>query len=233
MIRVEISDWRDAPIDAHGERVFAVGDIHGCSVQLAAWLDACRSLRNGAARSERLVFLGDIVNRGPDSDGVIALWSKPEPIGGIARVHRLMGNHEQLEWLMRNERASHWEQLEVAVRIGNLVFVHAGVDPHVPLDEFLSIGKEVIADGGRHWAWIEKDFLTWTGGFGGRVIVHGHTPPAKHRAWTGWDDPHVLRDGKLCLDGGSAVTGIVAGAQLEDGRYRVIRAAVDSTAVIV
>jgi len=36
----------------------------------------------------------------------------------------------------------------------------------------------------------------------------------------------VLHDAKLCLDGGSAVTGIVTGVQIEDGRYRIIRACV-------
>jgi hypothetical protein len=52
-------------------RVYAVGDIHG-RLDL---LDRCchdrrRRPRTGAARSE-LIFLGDLVDRGPDSKGVV------------------------------------------------------------------------------------------------------------------------------------------------------------------
>jgi len=52
-------------------------------------------------------------------------------------------------------------------------------------------------------------------------VVHGHTPPAKHRMLSGYPDPHVLQHDRLCLDGGSALTGIVTAAQIEDGRYRL------------
>ena len=78
--------------------------------------------------------------------------------------------------------------------------------------------------GRRHWAWITAGFLDWDGGFGGRIVVHGHTPPAKQKPFTGLEDPHVLHQDRLNLDGGSAVTGIVAGAQIETGRYRILRA---------
>jgi serine/threonine protein phosphatase 1 len=53
------------------------------------------------------------------------------------------------------------------------------------------------------------------------MVVHGHTPPAKHRVLSGYPDPHVVQHDRLCLDGGSALTGIVAAAQIEDGRYRL------------
>lgn len=48
MIDVDISDWRPAPMSVNGERLFVVGDIHGCADQLAAWLDACELLRSEA-----------------------------------------------------------------------------------------------------------------------------------------------------------------------------------------
>jgi serine/threonine protein phosphatase 1 len=56
------------------------------------------------------------------------------------------------------------------------------------------------------------------------MVVHGHTPPAKHRVMSHYPDPHVFQHDRLSLDGGSALTGIVAGAQIEDGRYRVFAA---------
>ncbi|MBI5768960.1 MAG: metallophosphoesterase [Verrucomicrobia bacterium] len=63
-------------------RLIAVGDIHGCHVELAELLG-----KIAPAPDDRLVFLGDLVNRGPDSCKVIDL----------ARQHGaicLLGNHE-------------------------------------------------------------------------------------------------------------------------------------------
>lgn len=63
-------------------RLIAVGDIHGCHLELAELLDLI-----APTPKDRLVFLGDLINRGPDSGKVIDL----------ARQHRaicLLGNHE-------------------------------------------------------------------------------------------------------------------------------------------
>ncbi len=61
-------------------------------------------------------------------------------------------------------------RIDVSLSIGKLVFVHAGIDPHDDLDAFLSMRPVVVPPDHRHWAWIERAFLTWRGGFGGRVI---------------------------------------------------------------
>ncbi|MEI6860714.1 MAG: metallophosphoesterase [Verrucomicrobiota bacterium] len=63
-------------------RLIAIGDIHGCHEELAELLALLRP-----GKDDRLVFLGDLVNRGPDSRAVLEL----------AREHRavtLLGNHE-------------------------------------------------------------------------------------------------------------------------------------------
>lgn len=63
-------------------RVIAVGDIHGCAREFAELLEKVRP-----QPGDRIVLLGDLVNRGPDSHGVLAL----------ARQHAqgaLLGNHE-------------------------------------------------------------------------------------------------------------------------------------------
>jgi len=56
----------------------------------------------------------------------------------------------------------------------------------------------------RAWAWINHGFLDWKGGFGGTLVVHGHTPPDKHKAISGMEDPHLFEGDRLGLDGGSA-----------------------------
>lgn len=77
---------------APGERIYAIGDIHGradCLDALLALIDADDAAR-GLART-RLVFLGDLVDRGPTSRQVIER--------ALAEAHRsefIIGNHEEV-----------------------------------------------------------------------------------------------------------------------------------------
>src|SRR5271155_3438864 len=77
------------------QEIFAVGDIHGRSDLLAALIDEAQ--REPRLREKRaIVFLGDLVDRGPDSLGAIDL-----AIGAAARIGAddgiaLMGNHEAM-----------------------------------------------------------------------------------------------------------------------------------------
>ena len=90
------SEWSPAPARApEGERVYAIGDIHGR-------LDLLKMLVAAIEEDQRLlppgrptvVFLGDYVDRGPDSCGIID-WLCERPLPDFERVH-LRGNHE--EW---------------------------------------------------------------------------------------------------------------------------------------
>ena len=77
-----------------GTRVYAVGDIHGrldLLEELIAAIEADDAARGPAQTC--VVLLGDLVDRGPDSAGVIAAaraW------GGQRRVRILLGNHEEM-----------------------------------------------------------------------------------------------------------------------------------------
>src|ERR1041385_1982948 len=114
------------------------------------------------------------------------------------------------------------DRLECHVRIGNTIFVHGGIDPSVTPEAALA--APFTEFGGNHWAWINEPFLKWRGGFGGVMVVHGHTPPERHRKMSGYPDPHVFQHDRLSLDGGSSRTGIIAAAQFEDRRYRLFKA---------
>jgi serine/threonine protein phosphatase 1 len=74
--------------------VFAIGDVHGRSDLLDQMLDAidAEQARLGAAE-KLIVFLGDLVDRGPDSRGVIDRV-RALVVDGQARL--LMGNHEEV-----------------------------------------------------------------------------------------------------------------------------------------
>jgi serine/threonine protein phosphatase 1 len=88
---------RSQPISCsvpEGVRVYAIGDIHGrldLLDRLLTMIDDDDRAR-GPARSE-LIFLGDLVDRGPDSVGVIERLMALRETG---RVRYLMGNHEEV-----------------------------------------------------------------------------------------------------------------------------------------
>jgi serine/threonine protein phosphatase 1 len=67
-------------------RTIAIGDIHGCSRALRAIVEAI-----GPAAEDTLILLGDYVDRGPDSRGVLDFVLELE---GRCRVVPLLGNHE-------------------------------------------------------------------------------------------------------------------------------------------
>ncbi|WP_416357055.1 metallophosphoesterase [Aureimonas phyllosphaerae] len=74
--------------------IYAIGDVHGC---LGALLDLERAIVKDSARwpgFKLIVMLGDYVDRGPESAGVLAHLSKGPPVG-FRRVC-LCGNHDDL-----------------------------------------------------------------------------------------------------------------------------------------
>ena len=79
---------------AEGKAVYAIGDIHGrldlLEQTLALVDEDARHHPKDASRS--LVFVGDYIDRGPESRGVIERLLD-DPLPGFATV-RLMGNHE-------------------------------------------------------------------------------------------------------------------------------------------
>jgi serine/threonine protein phosphatase 1 len=79
-----------------GVRVYAIGDVHGRNDLLQALLariDADDAARGPA--DTKLIFLGDLVDRGPDSAGVIETAMALRASGG-GNVRFLMGNHEEV-----------------------------------------------------------------------------------------------------------------------------------------
>lgn len=84
--------------------LWAVGDVHGWLVLAEAIEARIRDRDPGAA----IVFLGDVIDRGPDSRGMVD-WLLSEPPAGISR-RCLLGNHEDmaLRFLKRPREAAAW-----------------------------------------------------------------------------------------------------------------------------
>jgi serine/threonine protein phosphatase 1 len=78
-----------------GQRVYAVGDIHGRLDLLEALIEKIRSDDESRDKARtRLIFLGDLVDRGPDSRGVIERLMEIRDSG--ADVVFLLGNHDEV-----------------------------------------------------------------------------------------------------------------------------------------
>lgn len=71
-------------------RSYVIGDIHGCPDELAALVEALPLDVN-----DRLVFLGDYIDRGPDSKGVVSYLLQLRATGH-QNVIFLKGNHEDM-----------------------------------------------------------------------------------------------------------------------------------------
>jgi serine/threonine protein phosphatase 1 len=200
-------------------RVYAIGDIHGSLSALCRLVAECE--RDADGQPMRLVFIGDYIDRGPDSFGVVDYVMGLQSRLG-ANVICLMGNHEALalsaiddlnieNWILngggmtlRSYNASSVRELPAAhvawLRSlqpshddGLRLFVHAGINPARPLERQ-----------DRHdLLWIREPFLSVQHDYG-RLIVHGHTPTR-----TGMPD---LRGNRLNIDTGAVYGGPLTAA---------------------
>ena len=256
--------------------VFAVGDIHGRTDLLRALLD--EAAREPKLRQRRaIVFVGDLVDRGPDSLGAIDLAIGAGGRIGADEAIGLMGNHEAMmrlaldpttpwddaldalgNWLRNGgvatvrqfadfqvlpegpeelltvirvalpERVRGWlETLRSHWRSGDVLFVHAGVNPHVDLETFLATPwNEPLADldEERHWAWVRWPFLEASpgpDGFSGLFVVHGHTP---NDALVKASHADQICHFRLNLDAGSGLTGLAKMALIRRNEATVLTA---------
>ena len=227
-----------------GTRVYAVGDVHGCADELNRLLDAIDQDLGQDAVQSHLVFLGDLVDRGPNSAAVLDRILE----GGLPtdRCDCIMGNHEEVMlacyedhrdvhegWLrfgglqtlesyglkatdilapafdvakaMREavppKHIQFLRSLKDIVRLGDYVFVHAGVRPKVPLQKQSS----------RDLRWIRDGFLNDTSDHGFKV-VHGHTIVPKVE----------FHPNRIAVDTGCYFTGRLSAVVLEANAVRVL-----------
>jgi serine/threonine protein phosphatase 1 len=235
-------DFRPAPATLpHGIRVYAVGDVHGCLGQL---LDIHTAIAQDlAARpiaQPHLIHLGDYVDRGPDSAGVIA-HLLAQPPAGISTVINLMGNHEDLMltaldtptdqgvqvWMMNGGANSlySWgiapgtEPATWAARLPppHLAFVRALALSHA-LGGYLFVhaglrpGVPLAQQSRRDQLWIREPFLSSNADHGS-VVVHGHTPRIQPE----------IRPNRIGIDTGAVMGGVLTCAILEADRIAFLQ----------
>ena len=210
----------------------AIGDIHGMKIQLLDLLTSIKyphpdlfHSKDLALNGARFIFLGDYIDRGPDSADVVSIVRSLQQRGAIC----LRGNHEQLaidsvrsEYDLLNfiynggdatlksfgslekfEEARRWmETLPTFFEDELRYYVHAGVDPALPLAEQTNHDR----------LWIRNPFLEHKGPFE-KYIVHGHTPT--NRLKPPLDMPDV-RPNRCNVDTGAVYGGNLSAAIFDD-----------------
>lgn len=92
-----------------GMRIYAIGDIHGCLAELDALMAQIHEdMASLDQQTAQIIFLGDYVDRGPDSKGVIDRLLEIK--GAHSDVVFLKGNHEagMLNFLSSPEDMTSW-----------------------------------------------------------------------------------------------------------------------------
>ncbi len=138
-----------------GVRLYAVGDIHGRLDLLDTLLDLIQRDQQGRNNSPvTLVFVGDYVDRGPDSKGVVdrLIHGLPEDFDPVF----LKGNHEDflLSFFHDPESGLNWLQ-----NGGDATLVSYGLDLQAVENAFWG-GPEALSEAGRHFrAVLPEDHL--------------------------------------------------------------------------
>lgn len=160
------------------KRTIFIGDVHGCYLELKQLVEELR-----LSEQDRVIMLGDLINRGPDPAGVVKLVHE-------YGFETLMGNHEY-HYLSNYKKHKPYHSLyesigpELHEWIRNLpayiedehfIAVHAGLIPELPLSR---THREILLNV-RTWDGKGKDMKSpknppWYELYTGkRPVIYGH-----------------------------------------------------------
>ncbi len=185
-------------------RLLAVGDVHGCR-------DLLQQLMQQVApcADDQVVFLGDYIDRGPDSRGVIDYlldfrerWPQTVFLKGNheAMLLDFLAGRERLRYLLNGGETTLYDYREkgkLVIPPNHLQFFHGlrlyfETEHHLFVHAGLRPGVSPQNQGEEDLLWIREDFLKsdyrW-----GKTVVFGHTPIRK---------PHLAPD-RIGLDTGA------------------------------
>jgi serine/threonine protein phosphatase 1 len=200
-------------------RIIAVGDIHGCLLSLKKLIEEV-----GLEPEDQLVFLGDMMDRGSQTRGVIEFVMK---LRKRYNCHFLMGNHEKMfldylengnaKWWFENggratlksygckkgldlprEHVNFLKGFHYFLETENFVFVHGGLDPEMNVsNNFKFYLPEEFCWLQRHMSqeFVERNEYKWE-----KTVVCAHTTvkePLILKRLIGIDTGCVYKDNPL------------------------------------
>ena len=204
------------------QKIFVVGDIHGCFEKLIALMDKLPLNDN----QDQLIFIGDYIDRGSSSFDVVKYLIelkklKPDTVfikgnhedmlqnyldGSDRFTYQLNGGQQTLdEYLNRSdkkdafpippEHLEFFNSLQLYYQTDDYIFVHAGLREKVPLESQAKMDL----------LWIRDEFIHSDFNFGKRVIF-GHSP---------FKEP-LLQANKIGIDTGAVYGNLLTCVQLPE-----------------
>lgn len=185
-------------------RLLAIGDIHGSAIALRTLLETVKPQPD-----DTIITLGDYINKGPDSKGVIAQLLDLQK---TCELIPLSGNHDLMlmddsdpDNLMAKFEGETTLKSYGVTRIGDIpaehlafvrssrlyhetghhIFVHASVDPYAPL--------ESQTEHSLLWTHLHESPPPH---ISGKLMIRGHTPQSNHKP-AHWGTA-------ICIDTGAA-----------------------------
>jgi serine/threonine protein phosphatase 1 len=191
-------------------RIFVIGDVHGCARTLRHLVTQVIRLAPG----DTLYLLGDLIDRGPDSKGVLDFIFQLATVG--FNVTSVRGNHEEMclrapynqsamdMWTANGGQATlesfradgpgdiphrylHLlHSLPCYVLLDDFVIVHAGLNFELtsPFDPFDDVGAML---------WTRSDVVDRQR-IGGRRLVCGHTMVTRQRLQASLNSDKIMLD---------------------------------------
>jgi serine/threonine protein phosphatase 1 len=208
-------------------RTFVIGDVHGCAATLRRLVEG--QLR--PSRTDRVILLGDLIDRGPDSRGVLdfilALQS-----AGIA-VTSVMGNHEEM--CLTASDAPYFQELwDANGGLNTLESFRADGPGDIPriyrdflgsLPNYILLEEYVIVHAGLNFAvqdpFTDTGAMLWTRSpfvdrqrIDGRRLICGHTPVSRTQLESSLSADKIMLDNG-CVFRGRTDMGSLAALELE------------------
>ncbi len=224
-----------------GQRIYAIGDIHGCLDRLVAMHEMiAEDLAERPVETSTLIHLGDYVDRGQESAQVVE-WLQGGPPVPASRVVNLMGNHEEMmlaavasgeeqaadQWLGNGGADSlmSWGVPRTALQrdwatlipTSHLVLLrdlptHVRIGPYFFVHAGIRPGVPLDQQSRHDMLWIREPFLSSKKDHG-VIVVHGHTPRYEP----------LVRPNRIAIDTGAVLGGVLTCVVLEGDTLGFLR----------
>lgn len=227
---VEILRESKFMVQMNSEKTFVIGDIHGCLDMLNRLMDKIAWRPD----KDRLIFLGDYIDRGENSKGVVDYILALNRCS--SKVECLMGNHESLfldylsgrdgelflmnggESTFKSYAADKSSESDSLIPPDHMAF-YKSLKPYIELQDYyivhagfqpgIKISEQKLED----MLWIRSPFIYSNYDFGKKVIF-GHTPHIK---------PLVMKN-KIGIDTGAARGRSLTCLEIPEMRFHSVEA---------
>ena len=213
-------------------KTFVIGDIHGCFDHLQKLLEVI----NPDLKKDRLIMLGDYIDRGPNSYLTLKKVINLQKEFGDHHVVLLRGNHEQmaLDYISNPNYRSNWhcnggdstladfqkhgddiasyegflQRLPCYFEDEHFVYVHGGIRQGIRLSQ--QKASDLL--------WIRDEFFL-NPSSETKPVIFGHTPT---RTITGAWKPFIQQN-RIGIDTGCIYGGFLSAVVIEEGVIKEIR----------